>query len=104
MMAPRMNSLISMTYPEFEPGTFGVADDFPSHYTSWSALSTKQTELIRNINEKHKLMQNITVSTFKANRLISTTKLMPYQQCLFVLFPQGKNLKTRIVTHSLCKA
>ena len=30
--------LTSMPYPGFEPGTFGVAADYPRHYTAWSAL------------------------------------------------------------------
>ena len=27
-----------MPYPEFEPGTFGAAAGFPSHYSVWSAF------------------------------------------------------------------
>ena len=28
----------AMPYPEFEPGTFGVAAGSPNHYTVWSTL------------------------------------------------------------------
>ena len=34
--------LISMPYPEFEPGTLGVAADSPSQYTAWSAVNLER--------------------------------------------------------------
>ena len=37
LVEPRTDSLTSMPYPEFDPGTFGGEAGFPSHYTAWSA-------------------------------------------------------------------
>ena len=37
LVRPRTDSLTSMLYLTFEPGTFGAAAGYPSHYTAWSA-------------------------------------------------------------------
>ena len=41
LVGPRTDSLTSMPYPGFEPGTFGVAAGTPSHYTAWSVKLLK---------------------------------------------------------------
>ena len=38
-LVDKADSLTSMPYPGFEPGTFGAAAGFPGHYTAWSALN-----------------------------------------------------------------
>ena len=43
-MGPRTDSLTSMLYLGFKPGTFGVAAGSPRHYTIWSAVNSKVWE------------------------------------------------------------
>ena len=38
----KTDSLTSMPYLGFEPGTFGAADGSSSHYTAWSANAIKE--------------------------------------------------------------
>ena len=37
LAGPRADSLTSLPYRGFEPGTFGAAAGFPSHYNAWAA-------------------------------------------------------------------
>ena len=39
LVGPRTDSLTSMPYPGFGPGTFGLAAGSPNHYIAWSAHS-----------------------------------------------------------------
>ena len=41
----RTDSMTSMPYPIFEPGTFGVAASSPNHYTAWSARRSSNTAI-----------------------------------------------------------
>ena len=45
LVGPRMDNLTSMLYPGFEPGTFGAAAGFPSHYTAWSTKFKYEEEM-----------------------------------------------------------
>ena len=46
LVGPRTNSLTSMPYPGFEPGTLGTAAGFPSHFTAFSAKIKVNLKLI----------------------------------------------------------
>ena len=41
LVGPRTDSFNILSYPGFEPGTFGAAAGFPSYYTAWSAQEKK---------------------------------------------------------------